>query len=39
MIGNENITGKDLGKKSLHLNQHGLKKFAVILIVAGIRES
>ena len=35
MIGNEDITRKDLGKKGLH--QYGLKKFAINLI-AGIRE-
>ena len=29
MTGNEGIIRKGLGKKGLHLNQHGLKKFAV----------
>ena len=37
MTGNEHITRKNLGKKGLHLHQHGLKKFAINLIV-GIRE-
>ena len=37
LIGNENITRKDLRKKAFHLNQYGLKKFDVNLI-AGIRE-
>ena len=38
MIGNEDISRKDLGeKKGLQLNQYGLKIFAVNLI-AGIRE-
>ena len=35
--GNEDVTRKDLGKKGLHLNQNGSKKFPVNLI-AGIRE-
>ena len=29
MTGNEGIIRKGLGKKGLHLNQHGLIKFAV----------
>ena len=37
MIGNENIEKKQLGKRDLHLNGFGLKKFAQNLI-AGIRE-
>ena len=37
MIGNENIEKKQLGKRRLHLNDFGLKKFAQNLI-AGIRE-
>ena len=37
MIGNEDITRTDLGKKGFHLNQHGLRKIAVNLI-AAIRE-
>ena len=37
VIGNEDIIRKDIGKKSFHLNQHGLKRFAVNLI-AGSRE-
>ena len=37
MIGNENIEKKQLGKRGLHLNGFGLKKFAQNLI-AGILE-
>ena len=37
MIGNENIEKKQLGKRGLHLNGFGLKKFTQNLI-AGIRE-
>ena len=37
MIGNEDITRKDLEKKVFHLSQHDLKKFAVNLI-AAIKE-
>ena len=37
MIGNGNIEKKQLGKRSLHLNGFGLKKFAQNLI-AGIQE-
>ena len=37
MIGNENIEKKQLGKRGLHLNGFGLKKFVQNLI-AGIRE-
>ena len=37
MIGNEDITRKDLEKKVFHLSRHDLKKFAVNLI-AAIKE-
>ena len=37
MIGNENIEKKHLGKRSLHLNGFGLKKFAQN-IMADIQE-
>ena len=37
MIGNENTEKKHLGKRSLHLNGFGLKKFAQN-IMADIQE-
>ena len=37
MIGNKNIAKKQLGKRGLHLNGFGLKKFAQNLI-GGVRE-
>ena len=37
MIGNENIEKKQLGKRGLHLNAFGLKKFPQNLI-AGIQK-
>lgn len=37
MIGNEDITRKNFGRKGLHLNEHGLKKFTGNL-TAGIKE-
>ena len=37
MIGNENIKKKQLGKRGLHFNGFGLRKFVQNLI-AGIRE-
>ena len=37
MIGNEDITRKDLEKKVFHLSQHDLKKFAVN-VIAAIKE-
>ena len=37
MIGKENVEKKQLGKRGLHLNGFGLKKFDQNLI-AGIRE-